>query len=672
MDNLNSIKIHQTLHGYSNGHSLLASSIELDSEIKRVMLPISDMSGSTMISGFESYITGYPLKDGNFYALSKTWYAPEMKRPGCVYTHTLLIDFTDLPKIKDIYQLLSLFKRPGSEKVKFSDYEKSLKYNTNNHNTNNQSLVFLKEKYEKTIKEILFHLYSFSNTLFLKNKQSLEDFERIFLLIWMQQWPRLKRNFSFCTGAIAPRIFANTLLDLQLVSPKLDSIFTSDNNVLILEQNSGININMPEWVNLAFESLFNPSNTLIRYFNFFGSDFTARRSSFKVLSETYLFFYKNNPALPECIDYIAKNFPAQKDGRSLKNSIFGYQKTQINEILPNYDEAAILYHFAITEDFMTFDYEKLDYCNRFCNYFLELSENSLLLLKEILAKDINQQAMNSMSSLALKLESSNDLKSIWNDEYLSYVFINLNTDFAYRKEFWQHNVKNHLELIVNLQYLNEKNIDWQTIIGILIEINSPVDPVMFKDYHLEIQNLVLDRINNNLNVKIGENWLKTLTAGPSLQWFSKQENFSTPVIERLIYVFNPNSKQVINVGLTPWLNYIQKLNNPNEMLSLDAKSFLLALAFNCKEEKGKKIFESTVETVYFALANEILNFYLWQNIQLHTKSLGLFKDWDKCKKLLNAVADQYIKNRWDIADLLDNFKNKELVNRMFTQYRKRK
>lgn len=673
MDNLNTIKIHQTLHGYSNGHSLLASSLELDSEIKRVMLPISDMSGSAMISGFESYLTAYPLKNGNFYALAKTWYAAEMKRPGCVYTQTLLIDYSDLPKINDIYQLLSFFKRPSSEKVKFSDYEKSVKYNADDCGSKNKDAVLLKEKYESTIKALLLNLYSFSkNTLFLKNKQALEDFEVIFLLIWIQQWPRLRRNFSFCTGAIAPRTFGNELLDLQLVSPKLDAIFNLDNNVLICGPEANDKGIMPDWVNLAFENLFNPSISLIRYFNFFGSDLAAKRSSFKVLSETYLYFYNNAPSLPECINFISNNFPAHKDARSLKNSIFGYQKSQINEILPNYDEAAILYYFAIIENFTPFDYNNLDYCNRFCNYFLDLSENSLILLKKILSNDINEEAVNSMSHLALELENSKDLKMIWKDEFLSYFFINLNTDFAYRKEFWLHNVKNHIEIIINLQELHGENIDWQKIIGILIEINSTIDPSVFKEYNHEIQYLLLDWINSNVDIKIGENWLKTLTAGSSLQWFSKQKNFNTSVIEKLVYVFNPNSRQVINAGLTPWLNYIEKLNDADKMLSLDVKSFLLALVFNSKEESGKKIFELTIETVYFALANDILNFYLWQNIQVHTKSLGFFKDWDKCKKLLNAVADHYHKNRWDISYLLGNIKNKELADRMFTQYRKRR
>src|SRR5687767_10664854 len=101
MDKNGIIAINQTLHGYNNGHTLIASSTDINSEVKRIMLPISDMSGNSMQNGFEEYLTGYPLREINMYALAKTWYAPEMTRPGCVWTHTLLIDFADLSIIND-------------------------------------------------------------------------------------------------------------------------------------------------------------------------------------------------------------------------------------------------------------------------------------------------------------------------------------------------------------------------------------------------------------------------------------------------------------------------------------------------------------------------------------------------------------------------------------------
>ena len=45
-----------------------------------------------MVPGFESYLTAYPLPRSSLVAFARTWTAPEMPRPGCVWTHTLLIE----------------------------------------------------------------------------------------------------------------------------------------------------------------------------------------------------------------------------------------------------------------------------------------------------------------------------------------------------------------------------------------------------------------------------------------------------------------------------------------------------------------------------------------------------------------------------------------------------
>ena len=90
------MRIEQTLHGYSDGHRLLAASTELPRDARYAMLGLSDISGRSMVSGFEEYLTGYPVPDSSLYAFAKTWYAPEMERPGCVWTHTLLIESRNL------------------------------------------------------------------------------------------------------------------------------------------------------------------------------------------------------------------------------------------------------------------------------------------------------------------------------------------------------------------------------------------------------------------------------------------------------------------------------------------------------------------------------------------------------------------------------------------------
>jgi len=76
------------------------------------MLQLSDAASSGLWDEDDAYLTGYPLMESGYYALAKTWPAPEMPRPGCVWTHTLLIALSDIGRIENFENLSAAFRRP--------------------------------------------------------------------------------------------------------------------------------------------------------------------------------------------------------------------------------------------------------------------------------------------------------------------------------------------------------------------------------------------------------------------------------------------------------------------------------------------------------------------------------------------------------------------------------
>lgn len=60
-------KVHQVLHGYSDGHRMIAGSLSLSSAESRTMVVMSDLSGHGVRPGPEGYLTGYPLEGGGRY-----------------------------------------------------------------------------------------------------------------------------------------------------------------------------------------------------------------------------------------------------------------------------------------------------------------------------------------------------------------------------------------------------------------------------------------------------------------------------------------------------------------------------------------------------------------------------------------------------------------------------
>ena len=110
----NLITVNQALHGYLHGHRLLASSKTLGAASARELLLLADLAGPQLES-FDGYIAAYSLPSDDVFVLSKTWYAAEFSRPGCVWTHTLFVAEADLKNIRDLRELDVLFRRPSGE-----------------------------------------------------------------------------------------------------------------------------------------------------------------------------------------------------------------------------------------------------------------------------------------------------------------------------------------------------------------------------------------------------------------------------------------------------------------------------------------------------------------------------------------------------------------------------
>jgi len=106
--------------------------------------------------------------------------------------------------------------------------------------------------------------------------------------------------------------------------------------------------------------------------------------------------------------------------------------------------------------------------------------------------------------------------------------------------------------------------------------------------------------------------------------------------------------------------------------SLLKTKFCLSLAFNINSSETQDVFALSFEKVYFALSTDSVNYSLWRNLEIHTKSLSWLKDWDKCKKLVNALVDYFIKNGFPIKRFVLNIQSEQLKDRILTQYKKRK
>ena len=88
--------VERQVHGYQQGHQLLAASMPLPKADQSVVNQLSDVAGPLRPrERFEPYLTAYPLPSGERFVLARTWQDLTVARAGCVRTLSLIIPMDD-------------------------------------------------------------------------------------------------------------------------------------------------------------------------------------------------------------------------------------------------------------------------------------------------------------------------------------------------------------------------------------------------------------------------------------------------------------------------------------------------------------------------------------------------------------------------------------------------
>ena len=260
------LKLQQALHGYSEGHRLLGSSIELVGRDAKTMLMMSDASGPAAIIGNDGYLTGYPLPESGYYAFARTWPALEMPRPGCVWTHTILVEFSDIPALQSASGLLGLFRRPSGKDRGYDD-----------------ALTLASEGSAETsppdpaaARQILWAIYGNPSKPIVSSILDQRKRDELVLAVWDQQWPRLKRAFRFCTLSFADRSAVGNVFDLQFL-PGTGRVSRAQFRTALDADRTEVEFS--DWLEDAVSDLRDgPAGELRRFLMTAGSDVSGREA----------------------------------------------------------------------------------------------------------------------------------------------------------------------------------------------------------------------------------------------------------------------------------------------------------------------------------------------------------------------------------------------------------
>ena len=178
--------VDQFLHGYSNGHRLLAASRQPDDATASVLLAHSD--APALPKG--RVIASLPLPKIRSWALTAVWAATDAPRPGSVWSHTLLLGEEALGELRGAGGLLSAFAIPNGP----DDYAR---YSRPIDVPDRPAMAPGVDG--DLVRAILLASYGWPERPTAVLTEDLDDAVVILLAVWQRQWPALRQSFSFRT-----------------------------------------------------------------------------------------------------------------------------------------------------------------------------------------------------------------------------------------------------------------------------------------------------------------------------------------------------------------------------------------------------------------------------------------------------------------------------------------
>lgn len=635
--------IHQALHGYSDGHRLIESSITIPNELDRLMLRLSDLSGRNVVPGFEEYLTGYPLIPMKMFALAKTWYASEMPRPGCVWTHTLLIPnsrFTT-PSL-DIF--LSLFRRPQKGGLP-GTYRDPISVSALEANRAKQTVAdchpatarFLNLYYGEPTKPILIPA------------QSPVEYEQLIFAFWSQQWQFLRLTLTFSTGSLAARHIDGRALDVQCVpvpllrDVELESQEQGMSPLTLTERPEP----MAEWSLQAANDLEVHKGGKLRSFLWDVSEPTNHRADFK----PFVLVHKalRDGVKPESlIALVAGLFPSPSRSGRLKRLLFGdpADRSEWNAA----DETSLLMVLGASEHHAAFDGESLQLKKRgekiSCDH-----RSAQKILEQLFCSPVTPFGSEILVGLisAMNIEAVREVTST-QPRFLATI-VEANPGLATSARVWELAGNRKHELLDSVT--RSRNLDPKVVRGVVWALlDSRLDDFTrraFEVWGREAVFSALDWVQKN-GVAIPNDCRGALTFHVStvVEWVESGPAKTPQVLRAAASVLAPYSYEICDRDTQVWYRAFE---SASEDESLYLFAFILALALGNAPPSPRKLIKDSFEIVYRAAWDEKISDKAWEILDPIVPHLMWPNDWDRCERMRRGLISAFVRHGWPATEL---------------------
>lgn len=664
------ILINQSLHGYSEGHRLIQSSIEIPDEIARLMLRMSDLSGGSVFPGFEEYLTGYPIPSLKLYVFAKTWYAAEMPRPGCVWTHSLILQSKDMEGIPSLDQLTKLFVRPkalqspGQSAKVPGAYASSVRFDAE---AINDQAPFTETPPNGNLSALVKALYSLNRRNLLVPASSSTSFETSLMRLWSQQWPTLRCNFSFCTGALSSRGFAGKPFDVQCAPPQLIREITTSALAKQSQEMSVLNRdevasdgNWTDWT-VSDAALSNGGQFRKLLWSLADGN---RMEDFKSFACLVVLLLSDSPiSLQELIKLVADRLPDKSLGVVLKRTLFGEDRSRIIKF--NFSECELLSELSISEAYNAFDSQSLQLRLRANQLCKNSHDDAKQLLSKLFRGTLNPLGEDVLAGLLEAINPEIARRITAQQPHFLPTLFRAKPELGNSAELWVaagDHVRELFESLASTEGLSQELIE-----GISEAILSAgAEMVVRRALDKWGQPCVFGILNcvANSGKELSERVMGALTfhIESVMKWLTASTK--RPVFAKITcsHIVAPYSYQIKDFGTDIWLREYEeqrKQANYNEANYLAA--LLLALGLQNSGPIPIKVIRLCFQHIHQLAWDDKMPDSNWVILDPIVPHLFWIHDWDKCERLRRGLIEAFVKFHWTPDHLHECINNDDLL-----------
>lgn len=616
------VKLHQALHGYAEGHREIASSIRLKPRDGKSMLVLSDVSGPGARIDDGGYLTGYPLVESGLYAFAKTWAAPEMPRPGCVWTHTLLIDFADLANLDSLTPLIGAFRRPQSDG--HTNYTKPLHFDC----SAEQSALCSSD--ESRARRILAALYGKPKVPIVTTRDIGLDVDRLVTALWSQQWPRLRRSFRFCTLAATDRSVEGATFDLQLLPPDNQAFRTRFPKAIEAQSVSASGV----WLDKAIDDLMRPQRNGLRSFlRLVGGDVASGRAAFTPLCRLYglIESFRSEPrSVGSAIDL-------------LQDELGASQARSARALVAN---AALREAERLDESGLDYLLEHLDLIEASKLSTEGVAFGIVVLRRRPIAFASMAESADPIRALmagTIASASSTDLiTALATAPALAGTILRMRPELAVEPRLWARDLGIDEDAFAALR---DAPIDWPRIIAAMMvaERTDLAHRVAGEAGPLAVLRAIASAVGSRLLPRGWDQWLQAAAQpGAVAELLSLPYPLPRQLLVLLTRTIGPD--EIPNdYGEDPWLSAVRRADGAISAVDeAHLRAFLLARSLSWRSRNQAELAQFGFEPTHRAAADGDLLEESWRWLDGRLPWSMLWFDWDRCQRLRAGVANLFV------------------------------